>query len=104
MSSKQTLGAQDETRETTSDARAREEQESRAESDNSLAKKLSNELDNWRRQRNGAKPKHPENGNGSTTQSSGPARTIRVRGHETLVVRRPKLPPKPEAEFASGKD
>ena len=104
MSSKQTLGAQDETRETTSDARAREEQESRAESDNSLAKKLSNELDNWRRQRNGAKPKHPENGNGSTTQSSGPARTIRVRGHETLVVRRPKLPPKPEAEFASSKD
>ena len=104
MSSKQTLGAQDATRETTSDARAREEQESRAESDNSLAKKLSNELDNWRRQRNGAKPKHPENGNGSTTQSSGPARTIRVRGHETLVVRRPKLPPKPEAEFASGKD
>jgi hypothetical protein len=34
--------------------------------------------------------------NGSNGQSSGPARTIKVRGHETLVVRRPKLPPKPE--------
>jgi hypothetical protein len=105
MSSKQTLGAQDETRDTTnSDARAREEHDSSEATDNSLAKKLSNELDNWRRQRNGAKPKRLENGNGSNTQSSGPARTIRVRGHETLVVRRPKLPPKPEGELTSGKD
>ncbi|HXN85139.1 MAG TPA: hypothetical protein VN867_03665 [Candidatus Binataceae bacterium] len=104
MSSKQTLGAREEARETANDARARDEHENRDEADNSLAKKLSNELDNWRRQRNGTKPKRLDNGNGSNTQSSGPARTIRVRGHETLVVRRPKLPPKPEGEFAPEKD
>ena len=101
MSSKETLGAQDERRETAGDAGDHEE---RGDSDNSLAKKLSNELDTWRRQRNGSKPKRPENGNASNGQSSGPARTIRVRGHETLVVRRPKLPPKPDSETASDKD
>jgi hypothetical protein len=98
MSSKETLGAQDETRET---AAAVAEHEG---SDNTVAQKLSNELDTWRRQRNGSKPKRPEISNGSNSQSSGPARTIKVRGHETLVVRKPKLPPKPESDSASDKN
>jgi len=101
MSSKETLGAQEERRETAADAGDHDE---RDDSDNSLAKKLSNDIDTWRRQRNGSKPKRPENVNASNGQSSGPARTIRVRGHETLVVRRPKLPPKPEADAAPDKD
>ena len=100
MSSKETLGAQDETRETAADV---VEHDDREGSDNTVAQKLSHELDNWRRQRNGSKPKRPEVSNGSNQQSSGPARTIKVRGHETLVVRKPKLPPKPESEAASDK-
>ena len=93
MSSKETPGAQDDTRETGADIVGHDDREG---SDNTVAQKLSHELDNWRRQRNGAKPMRPQVSNGSNGQSSGPARTIKVRGHETLVVRRPKLPPKPE--------
>jgi hypothetical protein len=96
MSSKETLGAQDETRVT---AAGLAEHEDREGSDNPVAQKLSHELDSWRRQRNGARPKRPEFGNGSNQQASGPARTIKVRGHETLVVRKPKLP-KPESDSA----
>lgn len=63
--------------------------------DNSLAQKLSKELSNWRRQRNVARPRRSENGGAPNNQpSSEPARTIRVRGHETLVIRKPKLVPK----------
>jgi hypothetical protein len=94
MSSKETPGAQDETRETGADIVAHD---SRQGSDTTVAQKLSNELDNWRRQRNGSKPLRPQVSNGSNGQSAGPGRTIKVRGHETLVVRRPpKLPAKPE--------
>ena len=93
MSSKETPGAQDDTRETGADIVAHDDREG---SDNTVAQKLSHELDTWRRQRNGSKPMRPQISNGSNGQSSGPARTIKVRGHETLVVRRPKLPPKPE--------
>jgi hypothetical protein len=102
MSSKNTLGAQDETREIAAGALEHDDREG---GDNTVAQKLSNELDNWRRQRGGSRPKRPEAGNGSNPQSSsGPARTIKVRGHETLVVRRPpKLPPKPEADSAPDK-
>jgi hypothetical protein len=96
MSSKETLGAQDETRVTAADLAEHEDREG---SDNPVAQKLSHELDNWRRQRNGARPKRPEFSNGTNQQSSGPARTIKVRGHETLVVRKPKLP-KPESDSA----
>jgi hypothetical protein len=92
MSSKEILGAQDEARETGTANMAQD----RETGDNTVAQKLSHELDNWRRQRNGSKPMRPQVSNGSNGQSSGPARTIKVRGHETLVVRRPKLPPKPE--------
>ena|SRR5208282_1371317 len=101
MSSKETPGAQDETRETADGIVTHDDPEG---SDNTVAQKLSHELDNWRRQRNGSKPMRPQVSNGSNGQSSGPARTIKVRGHETLVVRRPpKLPPKPEADSAPDK-
>jgi hypothetical protein len=94
MSSKETLSAQGETRKTGANLVAHDDREG---SDNTVAQKLSNELDNWRRQRSGAKPMRPQVSNGSNGQSSGPGRTIKVRGHETLVVRRPpKLPAKPE--------
>ena len=96
MSSKQTLGAQDETRDTAAGVSPLADREG---GDTTVAQKLSNELDNWRRLRNGSKPKRPEIGNGSSGQSSGPARTIKVRGHETLVVRKPKMP-KTESDSA----
>jgi hypothetical protein len=62
--------------------------------DDSLAEKLSKELSNWRRQRSTSRPKRPD-GQPSPNMQSEPARTIRVRGHETLVVRKPKLASKP---------
>lgn len=100
MSSKEIPGAQDETRETAAEMAEHDDQ---GRSDNTVAQKLSNELDTWRRQRNGSKPMRPQVSNGSNGQSSGPARTIKVLGHETLVVRRPKLPPKPESDSAPDK-
>jgi hypothetical protein len=55
----------------------------------SLASKLSKELTNWRRKRTSSRPR---NSDGPIQNfSSDPARTIKVRGHETLVVRKPKL-------------
>jgi|SRR5208283_1809865 len=99
MSSKETLGAQDETRETAADMAEHDDREAGSP----VAQKLSNELDNWRRQRNGARPKRPEFSNGNNQPSSGPARTIKVRGHETLVVRKPKLP-KPDSDSALQKN
>ena len=59
----------------------------------SLASKLSKELSNWRRKRTSSRPRHSDQP--SQTFSSEPARTIKVRGHETLVVRKPKLVGKP---------
>ncbi|HVA80602.1 MAG TPA: hypothetical protein VNF29_06730 [Candidatus Binataceae bacterium] len=61
----------------------------------SLATKLSQELSNWRRRRTTARPRQNElDGAGSSSQSES-ARTIRVRGHETLVIRKSKLVAKP---------
>jgi hypothetical protein len=101
MSSKEIPGAQDDMRDTPAGL----EHEGEGGGDNNVAQKLSHELDKWRRQRNGGtRPRRPESGNGATQQASGPARTIKVRGHETLVVRRSKLPPKPEADSASDKN
>ncbi len=100
MSSKETLGAQDETRETAAEI---VEHDDREGSDSTVAQKLSNELDNWRRQRNGSRPMRPQVSSGSNGQSTGPGRTIKVRGHETLVVRKSKLP-KPESDAASDKN
>jgi hypothetical protein len=59
------------------------------ENNDSLASKLSQELSNWRRKRTSSRPRHSD-GPAQTFQSE-PARTIKVRGHETLVVRKPKL-------------
>ena len=57
----------------------------------SVASKLSQELSNWRRKRTSSRPARPEMMGGSN--HSEPARTIKVRGHETLVVRKSKLKP-----------
>jgi hypothetical protein len=62
-----------------------------ADSD-SVASKLSQELHNWRRKRTSSRPARPET---VGSNHSEPARTIKVRGHETLVVRKPKLASKP---------
>jgi len=61
----------------------------------SLASKLSKELSNWRRSRTSSRPRNSDGP--SQSFSSDPARTIKVRGHETLVVRKPKLVSKPPA-------
>jgi hypothetical protein len=100
MSSKETPGAQEETRETAADLAAHQGHDG---GNNPVAQKLSNELDKWRRQRNGARPRRFEATNGSNSQPTGPARTIKVRGHETLVVRKPKVP-KPDSDSALEKN
>jgi hypothetical protein len=65
------------------------------QNNDSLATKLSQELSNWRRRRTTARPRQNEiDGAGSSSQSEA-ARTIKVRGHETLVIRKPKLVAKP---------
>ncbi len=88
MSVKDTPGAQGPVAESASDGDGRD--------DHSLASKLSKELSNWRQQRNASRARRPENLGTSNIQPE-PARTIRVRGHETLVVRKPKLAPKAPA-------
>lgn len=93
MIAKENPGAQDDPQENPEEAADRE--------DNSLANKLSEELSNWRRQRNISKPRRPENDASPLNTPSEPARTIRVRGHETLVVRKPKLASKTPSSSAS---
>ncbi len=58
-----------------------------------LASKLSKELNNWRRRRTSGHPRHSDGPHGNFQSDA--ARTIKVRGHETLVIRKPKLSPKP---------
>ena len=62
------------------------------QSNDLLATKLSQELSNWRRRRTTARPRQsdPDGASPSAAQSES-ARTIKVRGHETLVIRKPKL-------------
>ncbi|HKN02140.1 MAG TPA: hypothetical protein VJX23_16620 [Candidatus Binataceae bacterium] len=63
----------------------------------SLAK-LSQELNNWRRRRTSSRPSRAD---GPAANYSEPARTIKVRGHETLVVRKSKIvAPKPPSNPA----
>jgi hypothetical protein len=57
--------------------------------DDALTNKLSNELNNWRRRRSNGRPKRSEDERVNYQTES--ARTIKLRGHETLVVRKPKL-------------
>jgi hypothetical protein len=65
------------------------------QSNDSLATKLSQELSNWRRRRTTARPRQNELDGASSASQSESARTIKVRGHETLVIRKPKLVAKP---------
>lgn len=58
-----------------------------------LTSKLSKELNNWRRRRTSGHPRHNDGPRGNFQSDA--ARTIKVRGHETLVIRKPKLSPKP---------
>jgi hypothetical protein len=72
------------------------EQEEERNSD-LLASKLSKELNNWRRRRTtGSGPRHDDGGLNAAFKTES-ARTIKVRGHETLVIRKPKLAAKPAA-------
>jgi hypothetical protein len=67
------------------------------QNNDSLANKLSQELNNWRRRRTTtarSKRNEPVGAMSSSSQSDS-ARTIRVRGHETLVIRKPKMVVKP---------
>ena len=57
--------------------------------DDAVASKLSKELSNWRRRRTNGRPRRNEAESASYQTDS--ARTIKLRGHETLVVRKPKL-------------
>jgi hypothetical protein len=62
-----------------------------ADRDHSVASKLSEELSNWRRRRHTGGGRHkPADEGGSSSFQSQTARTIKVRGHETLVIRKPK--------------
>ena len=56
-----------------------------------VASKLSKELSNWRRKRTSGRPRRLVAGNSGNSFQADAARTIKVRGHETLVIRKPKL-------------
>jgi len=74
----------------TSDVEPQEDILDGAEHDNeAVASKLSTELNNWRRRRTNGRPKRNEGERANYQTES--ARTIKLRGHETLVVRKPKL-------------
>jgi hypothetical protein len=59
-----------------------------AEGDDAVATKLSKELNNWRRKRTHDRSRRNDGERAGYQTAS--ARTIKLRGHETLVVRKPK--------------
>lgn len=67
----------------------------------SVANKLSKELSNWRKKRTGGRT-HRHEGQNTGFQSDA-ARTIKVRGHETLVVRKSKAAVKPPSTHDCGR-
>jgi len=71
------------------------------ERDSLASRKLSEELSNWRRRRTTTRPHRNDHVSGGNSHSE-PARTIKVRGHETLVVRKPKIAPKLNPEPGEG--
>ena len=75
--------------ETTSETAKEEESRDADRDSDSVASKLSKELSNWRRRRTNGHSRREEGS--SVSYKSESARTIKVRGHETLVVRKPKL-------------
>ena len=64
--------------------------------DTDLASKLSKELSNWRRKRGGPGARFRDDRE--------PARTIKVRGHETLVIRKSKLAGKARPDSTSPRE
>jgi hypothetical protein len=73
--------------------------------DNDLASKLSKELSNWRRKRGGGPSARFRDDRGiSKASASEPARTIKVRGHETLVIRKSKLAGKSRPDLPPPRD
>lgn len=88
------MSAQDMTEHSVTDDVTQQEEERNSDL---LASKLSKELNNWRRRRTtGGRPRHDDGGLNAAFKTES-ARTIKVRGHETLVIRKPKLPAKPSA-------
>lgn len=65
------------------------------EADSDMASKLSRELSNWRRKRGSISARPRDERLSVKPQASEPARTIKVRGHETLVIRKSKITGKP---------
>jgi len=72
--------------------------------DTDLASKLSKELSNWRRKRGGPAARFRDDRAVSKAPLSEPARTIKLRGHETLVIRKSKLAGKSRPDSASPRD
>ena len=73
--------------------------------DSDLASKLSKELSNWRRKRgSGPGARFRDDRAISKAPMSEPARTIKVRGHETLVIRKGKLAAKSRPDSAPPRD
>jgi hypothetical protein len=69
-----------------------------------LASKLSKELSNWRRKRGAPGARFRDERTISKPAASEPARTIKVRGHETLVIRKSKLAGKSRPDSAAPGD
>jgi hypothetical protein len=71
-----------------------------------MASKLSKELSNWRRKRGGGPNVRFNKDDRALGKAplSEPARTIKVRGHETLVIRKSKLAGKSRNDSASPSD
>jgi len=70
------------------------------QNNDALASKLSKELSNWRRRRTSARTRPVDSFSGNGKPRSEPARTIKVRGHETLVIRKSKPVIKPRSDSA----
>ncbi|HXZ88970.1 MAG TPA: hypothetical protein VEF07_10380 [Candidatus Binataceae bacterium] len=87
--------------ETTSETAKEEESRDADRDSDSVASKLSKELSNWRRRRTSGRPRRGEAA--SANYQSESARTIKVRGHETLVIRKPKLA-KPSVTTTEGSE
>lgn len=67
-----------------------ESQNEAQQAGDSMASKLSKELSNWRRRRTSGRPSR-DGGSVPASFQAEPARTIKVRGHETLVIRKAKV-------------
>jgi hypothetical protein len=87
------MSAQEENEELMNEEQQHESEQQRE--GEAVASKLSKELSNWRRRRTSGRPQRFDAGNSNGSFQADAARTIKVRGHETLVIRKPKLNGKP---------